>query len=443
MKDRPIEGELPQEDRECLGTAEELLNQRDFSVAIQMIRERIGRGVDSTRLGLMLRAELAGLLIDIGGEGQISDAVTEGLRLLEADEELLRRLVDLSSYEYNIGNAKLALFDIEARRPGFSQSLQSIETLVAAKNHFWRAYKLGSRSIGDLRFRLLVNLGNALASSGRLVEALGCYRRVLDEAPQFGMAHLQLARGLMGLRRLTRRGSKRLAQQASAEFHQAADSPSVPPAARKQARDMETKLTTWLQSKGTAPQDLPVQAAEAEAEGKPLSGYRRFCVANGLALCEHALYCNCGGSRRDNLMVATREEPLAGTFVPRNELLLNRLKAEFGWARLQFYQSACDHDLRWELHEQDVTYTELFEDEAIGVSREMLRSSFRHCFGILDKIAVGISNLFGVADPGEALYFGLVRRNRGSTPVPAACQVSDRGRVRVHGRYGSRRIFSW
>jgi hypothetical protein len=38
---------------------------------------------------------------------------------------------------------------------------------------------------------------------------------------------------------------------------------------------------------------------------------------------------------------------------------------------------------------------------------------------------------------------GLVRRNRGSTPVPAACQVSDRGRVRVHGRYGSRRIFSW
>jgi transposase len=39
--------------------------------------------------------------------------------------------------------------------------------------------------------------------------------------------------------------------------------------------------------------------------------------------------------------------------------------------------------------------------------------------------------------------FWLVRRNRGLVPVPAACQVNDRGRVRGHCRCGSHTIFSW
>jgi hypothetical protein len=36
----------------------------------------------------------------------------------------------------------------------------------------------------------------------------------------------------------------------------------------------------------------------------------------------------------------------------------------------------------------------------------------------------------------------LLRRNRGWSPAQAACQVSDTGRVREHGRCESRRIFS-
>lgn len=114
-------------------------------------------------------------------------------------------------------------------------------------------------------------------------------------------------------------------------------------------------------------------------------------------------------------MVATREEPLAGEYIPKNELLVNRLKAEFCWARLQFYQATCDTARRWDLYEQGVTYTELFEDEVIGMRQEMLRSAFRHCFGVLDKIAAGIAGLFGAADPGECLYFESFWRPRGKT----------------------------
>src|SRR5205823_9550462 len=53
--------------------------------------------------------------------------------------------------------------------------------------------------------------------------------------------------------------------------------------------------------------------------------------------------------------------------------------------------------------------------------------------------------------PRESLLFAtklgldlrLVRRNRGWIPARGVCQVCDRGRVRGHGRCGSRRIFSW
>jgi RNA-directed DNA polymerase len=43
----------------------------------------------------------------------------------------------------------------------------------------------------------------------------------------------------------------------------------------------------------------------------------------------------------------------------------------------------------------------------------------------------------------ETFNFRFVRKTRGWIRARAACQVSDRGRVRGSGRYGSRRIFSW
>src|SRR5665213_1418578 len=52
-----------------------------------------------------------------------------------------------------------------------------------------------------------------------------------------------------------------------------------------------------------------------------------------------------------------------------------------------------------------------------------------------DVLRVGIGTL-------GAFEMGFVRKIRGYSPVREACQVSDRARVRAHGRCGSRRIFS-
>jgi hypothetical protein len=102
-------------------------------------------------------------------------------------------------------------------------------------------------------------------------------------------------------------------------------------------------------------------------------------------------------------MIATRSNPVTGDRIPRLELILNRLKAEFGTARLLYYQAT--HEESWNIHDEEITFAELFEGEQVGMGTELLRTSFRLCLGILDKIALGICELYDVADTQEKLYF--------------------------------------
>ena len=92
------------------------------------------------------------------------------------------------------------------------------------------------------------------------------------------------------------------------------------------------------------------------------------------------------------------------------ELRLNRLKSEFALARLLYYES---DQKQWESYDNEISFTELYEDEAVGLRPEMLRTSFRLCFGILDKIAHAICELFDMSEPDEPLAFERFWKPRG------------------------------
>jgi len=66
----------------------------------------------------------------------------------------------------------------------------------------------------------------------------------------------------------------------------------------------------------------------------------------------------------------------------------------------------------------------------------------------VDDVDIEAKKIFISCKGDEESYilcsdFRFVRRNRGWTPVRAACQVSDRAQVRGSGTCGNRRIFSW
>jgi len=187
-------------------------------------------------------------------------------------------------------------------------------------------------------------------------------------------------------------------------YEQVLSSKEVPPPwiqYYKSQRDLHAQKIKELSEEHDIGTDLHEEKLTKQ-EYESLSEYRRFCFDNKLTLSEHGLYCSCYGSARDNLTIPT-SGGVVGDFVIPMEMVLNRLKSEFSFARHLFYEyqmSEEDLDL---LHES--CFSELFNDELLGIDVERLRTAFRSCFGILDKIGVAICELYDVYPPNGTVSF--------------------------------------
>jgi len=78
---------------------------------------------------------------------------------------------------------------------------------------------------------------------------------------------------------------------------------------------------------------------------------------------------------------------------------LNRMKCEYALARWMFFKAVEGApDISFE-----AKFSQLFEGESLGPATELLRTSYRQCYGILDKLAEGICQLYDI--PVKKVYF--------------------------------------
>jgi len=385
-----------------LAHAEELLYRGDARGALDhTLRAKEHLSADA-HASLILLGHLAGRLIDCGSDLRRTDLVLEGLAILESRFDELKREIQEASLQYNIGNAKKSLYDLDTSRALEAFNPAAITTLIEAKTAYWKAYRLSD----DRDPQLLVNLANCLDQGCRVVEALRYFDAALTVSPGFPMAHLNRGLALQLLARLADSFSIRLLVEAIRSFRAAETSALLPQHLREVARENRIQIEGGLQALGWSLAQAEAHDEQDQLEADAHDPYWNFCLDNYLALSEHALYCRCPGARRDDLSIPKSSGPIAGAFVPRLELLLNRLKSEFCLARALYYQAATKAAPgRWDLRAFEGTFSELHEGEAIGLSPEFLRTSFRLCFGILDRIAQGLSELYGLAGAEEALYF--------------------------------------
>jgi hypothetical protein len=94
---------------------------------------------------------------------------------------------------------------------------------------------------------------------------------------------------------------------------------------------------------------------------------------------------------------------VVGNFVVPMERVLNRLKSEFSFARTLYYEYMTQPTSEAVQHE--LCFSELFDGEVLGLDIEKTRAGFRSCFGILDKIAAAICELFNMNPKDEHIYF--------------------------------------
>lgn len=409
-----LERYLDDTDAELVRQIRSAADASDYDTALRLTERRLVRPIDlSAPAGRLLKAELAAWLIDIGNESQRGESIRRGLSILEDDREVLIENVHPASYEYNLGNGYSSLFFIDQHQPGFRLRPSALDHVLKAKNHYWNAFRFVRSHDETLRRQLWVNLANCLRQCNRAPEAIRYYDEVLREDPSFAQANLNRAAALIQLNELSDTFTANQLFQAMKGYVAAGSTNALTQPMREYSNARSEALRQRLLQLGYDPERLAHDSSETAEEYDRHSEYRRFCIQSHLCLSEHSLYCGCVGARRDDLTIPKSTAPIGGEFVPRLEFILNRLKSEFAFARLLYYQGAVLQVPEWKIYEEELRLTELFENELIGPRAEMLRLSFRNCFGVLDKIAMGVCELFSFSDPQETLYFESFWRPRG------------------------------
>ena len=138
-----------------------------------------------------------------------------------------------------------------------------------------------------------------------------------------------------------------------------------------------------------------------------MTQFRQWCIEENLTLNIHGMYCSCIANERDNLTL------LEGIISPTNILIyeqyLNRLKAEFSLMRVIFYESKFTNSSKFDY---ESCYSELDDKEIINIRSEKLRTCFRLCFSILDKLAIFLCQYFSLKIEKNTAFNNFGHQNK-------------------------------
>lgn len=386
---------------ETLQNISSLIDKGEFIAAKQQAVEllkKIDSGDAGAQLNSLVRFNLASLLVDVAHMSSDFDLAESAATLLEGLRDCVDEVVEPHRYDYNLANAKANLVRDQSV---FDLSFSSIETLVEAKNLYWRSVKT-AKKLGDEFPEQYVNLANCLKRQFRFSEALWYYDHILEEHPEIPQAWVNRSEALLMLNTVSNTFSVKMLHEAAVGYENAASSNAIPKDFAAYYSQKAVVLRSKIEELGHSVSGD--DHSETDAEFEALTEYRQYCCREALTLSEHGLYCSCAGAARDNLTIPMATASIGGPFVPQMEAVLNRLKSEFSMARRCFYEySVPDVEMEALTHEE--CFTDLQSDECLGIRFEKLRTSFRLCFGILDKIAVAVGEHHALVNSQEKVYF--------------------------------------
>lgn len=380
-----------------------LLDQSNYIRAKERLKEKNAEFSKNDENYDEYLTTIAGLFLDLGTEGHDLEATELGLQLLKDNETSIKLFQTEQSYNYCIANGLDSLFRIQNNGKGLP-TLESIRpNLIEAKNYYFKAFKaINFKEVDEIDLQILINLGNNLSQSGRCIESIRLYTSVLRFNSNFPQALIGLAEGIDHWRKSSFSPiSISLYLKVFSLFDLGLKQGVLPlnqtAYFSKQAKNYYDILVENKFDFDTVEKELK----RNDEEYKTHSSFRKFCIDNFLSLNEHAIYCNCYSADTDDLSIVHSQISLFGDKVGKMELLLNRLKSEFHLARKLYYEGISDSE-----NFSEVLFSELMDGEMISEAVEKVRTSFRMCFGMLDKIAHGICYFFELPKKkGELIYF--------------------------------------
>lgn len=383
-----------------------LLDQGRYNDALQELNAQTEIFIDNKKDDLFLLAEIAGSYITLGSESYNISSVKKGLSIFEDNREVLKTAVTEDSIDYCLGNGFHAIYKITIQeKDNFFPNPENVkDSLFDAKQSYLKAFKkINLDELNDYSIQVLTNLGNNLNHSGRVVEALQLFDMVLQHNPTFPQAIVSKADGLRYMLQITNCPiTISLFAEIYRLFNIASEQKIVLEEIRQTVELGKKKSAEFLIQNNVKIDRLEKEFKLNNEEYQNHPENIKFFLDNYLSLSEHSLYCKCNGAKIDDLAIGFPGFVTTNKKIIQLELMNNRIKSEFSLARQLYFDFLNQNQNQ----KDNIHYENAVNGIVNGIKYEQLRTSFRQCFGILDKIAEGLCYLFDLEiKEGENIYF--------------------------------------
>lgn len=322
------------------------------------------------------------VLIDAGSQRFDKGAIEEGCQLLRG---LIERLPNHFELYQNLGNGLVASA-VERGQKTPDWHLRTFSIRREARKHF--QYAASKSQDIETRARSFNNLGNALNTANRWVEAYDYYICALEQDPTNAVASTGAIKILkwaiersIGDKEKLNPALSRLIELSRLNEHR------IRELAGEQAHQGLQKI-------------LKIEIPKLNLKAKKLSKYEQFVKENRLNLSLTIEGENFSIRQWDSLGINSVTESVGtehGT--PPVFAMFNILKADFLLARRLIFDS------EYKKHTETGSYSETWDYANYGVPESMLILSQRMCLDILDKIAVAITEYFQLNESKHSIKF--------------------------------------
>lgn len=127
--------------------------------------------------------------------------------------------------------------------------------------------------------------------------------------------------------------------------------------------------------------------------------YRNWTLENHLSLNEHAIFCKCKLSSKDDLSLKTLNVHTQSEWIDSFQILIEQLKIDFDFARLSYYNSLSENKMPSNHNTVEMPRKQ--------VRDRLLINSFKLTYSILDKISVSLFSIFSDLGDKEAYFHSL------------------------------------
>lgn len=353
------------------------------------------------KVSLQLYFNLAAQFIDVSTYLRDIEGINIGIKILEDNFQYFEEHFQ-SNFYYNLANAKLAI----ANDFGYTDdeiNFKNIDLYNDVKNLYWKAFKVIKKEEDfELYCQNLINLANTLKQQYRFSEALQIYNIMIEQKVDYPQAWLNRSSCLEQFDQLLDHRSHKMINEIIKGYDFACKSDLTP----SLWKPYYLKKTEYLRNQ-LSQNNEEIDDLETQKEYFSMSIFRQWCVKENLTLNTHGLYCSCIINERDTLTLF--ENIIANTDIINFEQYLNRVKSEFSLLRVLYFESL-NHDSS--PIDYETCYSELNENEIININSEKLRTSFRLCFSILDKLAIVICKYFNFAITKTTYFHNFWKTNK-------------------------------